>query len=975
MPDSNAGRDQTEMNPSLSQAQSGQSSRVLEGLYNISLASRGQTSFEAIFTAVYSELRQIFQLDACYLAVCDMEQAAMFRAVLLVDEGESEYFENTPFGSLTGAVINERQPRLYRDLAEHRAGFQRTPDAFGNVQKLSRSWIGVPLLVGANAVGVISLQSYAPDMYGHADMDLLQRIGNVIAVVVENAWLDQREQELRAALAAQVSARTTELNALSLLAAEMIQQQPLTILMERALGLVVPLFELNAGTVRVLDQRRDTLSLLAQHGFDEAYVRRAEHIPLRGSAPGKIVCDNAPLVVERDLAEQGLWGLSQHTPYASILGVPLRVGERVLGALSLFGLGEHVFTQQTIDLAQALGNQMAIAIENARLFADQQRQIRELDTIGQVGQLISASYDLDQMLSGVHHAIDDVLHPSVFFLLLCEPETRAITHAIFIEEGQPVLLDWLGRPPRPGSLSNWIIEQREPLLFEDLPHQREELAARGIEPQAIGRENTVCSWVGVPLLSQRGEPIGVLALQDYQSHHYDGQTIDFLTQIATHISLGTQKVRLLADRERQIDANTRLFAAEQEARRTADTLREVARVLSGSFDSREVLALVLGELKNVIAYDTASIMLPDGDVLRTVAANGFAPQQQTRGIPIYSERSAAGLVVQTRLPQVIKDVQQSANWSHVTMVGNIRSWLGVPLIVKGALLGVLNIDSRQVDHFTPRDVEVAQTFASQAAVALENARLYEESVTRVEQELEIARRIQSNLFPHTLPQMTGLELDARCIPARETGGDFFDFVLLDENEPGMLAMFVGDASGKSIPGAMLMAIAHSIVRSEARDHQTPEVVMRETNRWVVQDVPPRTFVALCYATLDLAHRRLALANAGQLTPLRRRADGTIDALEVDGPRLPLGIDPTVVYECMEVELAPGDLVLIYTDGIVEAQNINHELFGFERVETLLRDFGYLAPGALCDHILAAIAAFTDGTPPHDDMTLVALRVA
>ncbi|MBC8161736.1 MAG: GAF domain-containing protein [Roseiflexaceae bacterium] len=934
--------------------------RVLDALYNITLASRGQSSFLAIFTAVYQQLRLVFPLDACYLAVCDNEQDQLFRAVLLVDEGVAEYFERVPFGSLTGAVMNARQPRLYRDLAEDRASLSETPNSFGNRQRLSRSWLGVPLLVGANAVGVVSLQSYAPDLYGEADIDLLQRLSNVIAVVIENAWLDQREHDLRGALASQVSQRTTELLTLSSLAAVMVQQRPLPELMDRALDLIVPLFGLDAGTVRVLDQRRDGLALLAQRGFAQGYVEQAQVIPLRGSAPGKIVRENAPLVIERDLAGAGLPWLAQHLPYTALLGVPLRVGERVLGALSLFGVGEQSFPQDVVDLAQALGNQIAIAVENAQLFAGQQRQIRELDTIGHIGQIVSASYNLDEILREVYRALDQVLQSSVFFLLICEPQTRAISHSIFIEEGTQVTLDWQGQPPRKGSLSNWIIEQREPLLLEDVPNQREELAARGIAPQPVGQQNMVYSWVGVPLLSQEGEPIGVLALQDYTSYRYDSQTIDFLTQIATHISLGIQKVRL--------------FAAEQEARRTADTLREVARVLSSSFDTRALLALVLRELKQVITFDTATIMQPDGDVLRVVAAHGFAPDQLHCEISLRVGVSAAGLVVQTRQPYVIPDISVSPDWSPALSNEQTRSWLGVPLIAKGMLLGVLCIDARVVDHFTPRDVEVAQAFASQSAVALENARLYEESVTRVEQELEIARRIQSNLFPHALPQLAGLELDARCIPARETGGDFFDFVV-GEDEQAPLALFVGDASGKSIPGAMLMAIARSIVRSEARDHQTPELVMRETNRWVAQDVPPRTFVALCYATLDLPQRRLALANAGQLTPLRRRANGLVDELEVSGPRLPLGIAADTPYEALEVQLEPGDLVLLFTDGIVEAKNAQRELFGFARVEALLDTHGHLPPSQLCDQLLAAIAAFTGDTPPHDDMTLVALRVA
>jgi len=297
--------------------------------------------------------------------------------------------------------------------------------------------------------------------------------------------------------------------------------------------------------------------------------------------------------------------------------------------------------------------------------------------------------------------------------------------------------------------------------------------------------------------------------------------------------------------------------------------------------------------------------------------------------------------------------------------------LGVPLIAKGQVLGVLNIDSHTPGHFSDRDMEVAFTFANQAAVALENARLYQESVARVEREMEIAREIQSNLFPRHLPQINGMTIAARAVPARETGGDFYDVVPLGRERFGLL---IGDASGKSIPGALLMAVARSTARSEARDHELPETVMRETNGLIASDVPPRSFVALSYATLDVDTRILALSNAGQLSPLRRRRDGTVEYFDVPGPVLPLGIISDTPYAALEVPLEAGDLLVFYTDGIVEAHNARQELFGFERLEQLLRENGHLAPTELIDAILKEVEAFSHGVAQHDDMTLLVVRV-
>lgn len=956
------------------QAQAARDRRALEALRSLSLSCRGATQYRPIFEAVARELRQVFRFDAFYIAVCDPAKEGHFRAVLMVDEGVHEYCEDEDFGRLTGMVVSSHRPLLFRDLDTERSKFGEAPTTFGHTEKRSRSWLGIPLLVGADSIGVISLQSYEPHLYDEDDTDLLQRFGDVVAVVLENTWLDLQQQALGAALSRQVTERTVELQTLSLIAAELVVQQPLPTLLGHVLDMILPLFHMDAGTVRMYDTVRDELVLLMSRGFSAEYSREAASIPLTETISGIIARENRPLVVEDRLDASTLSYLGPHLPFTSMLGVPLRAGGQVLGSLSMFGHAPHAFAPQVVELAQAVGNQIAIAVENARLFESQKRQIRELNAIGQVGQLISASYDFQEMLDCVQQSVCDLLQPSVFYLLICSPDTKIITHAILLEDGQQLGEAWIGSPPRAGSATAWIFEHAEPLLLQDMQAQMGDLHKRGIFPKPIGTGIESRSWVGVPLRAGGSEPIGVLVLQDYRSYMYDDETVDFLSQIASHLSLGVQKVRLFEERERQLVENARLYEAEQEARRTADTLREVARVLGASFDPREVLELMLRELKNVIAYDSASIMLLDRDILRFAAVQGFDSRLMMREIHIHARVSGAGAVVARREPILIPDVVATKDWMPTPGVPQvIHSWIGVPLISQGRVIGVLNIDSKQIGYFSQRDVDVAQAFANQAAVALENARLYEESITRVEQELEIARHIQSNLFPHVLPQLHGLVVAARCVPARETGGDFFDFVPLAGDRA--LALFVGDASGKSIPGAMLMAIAHSIVRAESRDRRLPHEVIREANAWISKDVPPRSFVALCYAMLDLDQQRLLISNAGQLTPIRRRADGELFYLETPGPRLPLGILPETRYESLEVAVDHGDLLLMFTDGIVEAQNADHELFGFARLEAILRSYAGDDPHLLIDQITNAITLFCGDVPPHDDMTLLALSIA
>jgi phosphoserine phosphatase RsbU/P len=497
-----------------------------------------------------------------------------------------------------------------------------------------------------------------------------------------------------------------------------------------------------------------------------------------------------------------------------------------------------------------------------------------------------------------------------------------------------------------------IYVTRRPLVITDIERDPRAEASR-----ATFRAMGITSLVVVPLIS-RDRIFGSISLDSYNEPLIFGsEELDLMMTVATSIAAAVE--------------NAQLFAAEQEQRRTADTLREMARVLSSSFNPDEVLRLILGELQKLIAYDTASIMLLDGDQLRMVASRGRPGGDDVRGISLPLEGSAAGEVVRRHEPLLWLAGRNDGAWVQIPTAVNIRAWIGAPLIARGNMLGVLNIDLRSgsTATFRERDIEVARTFANHAAVALENAQLYQESIARIEQELEIARRIQANLFPRQLPNVSGLTMAARCLPARETGGDFYDMVNLN-NRVGVI---VGDVSGKSLPAAMLMAVARSTSRSEARNHETPWLVLTQTNRWLVDDVPNNAFVALSYAVVDPQQGRVTLASGGQLSPLLRRASGETSFIHAP-PALPLGMFPDITYGQVDIELHAGDTLLFYTDGIVEAHDPTRALFGFERLETLMARWGHLPPDDLIALILVEVNRFTRDAPTHDDMTLVVVRV-
>lgn len=280
-------------------------------------------------------------------------------------------------------------------------------------------------------------------------------------------------------------------------------------------------------------------------------------------------------------------------------------------------------------------------------------------------------------------------------------------------------------------------------------------------------------------------------------------------------------------------------------------------------------------------------------------------------------------------------------------------------------------------HFRDELDDLADTF-NQMSTQLEQ--LYRERVEqeRIQREIEIARRVQQALFPAQIPQIPGLEIAAFCRPHRETSGDFYDLLALGD---GNLGVVIGDVSGKSIPAAMVMVSAQSTIRAEAHNHSSPAEVLSHSNDMLYQNIPRGMFAAVSFARLDAHEGEMVWANAGQIYPvlLHRLRPPDPNAypryLETTGAAFPLGITGAIEYNDQPLRLIPGDTVLFYTDGVIEAMNIEREIYGFERLERLVRTLAAdLSPQALIDAVLTDVTAFVGQADQHDDITLVAVKL-
>ncbi len=299
--------------------------------------------------------------------------------------------------------------------------------------------------------------------------------------------------------------------------------------------------------------------------------------------------------------------------------------------------------------------------------------------------------------------------------------------------------------------------------------------------------------------------------------------------------------------------------------------------------------------------------------------------------------------------------------------------LTIPLVSQGELVGLLNLGSRLSEQdYSADDRGLLNTLATQAGPAVRVAQLVREHQSqarereRIEQELRVARIIQHTLLPKDLPALPGWQLAAYYQAAREVGGDFYDFLSFED---GRLGIVIGDVTDKGIPAALMMASTRSVLRAVAQRLIKPGVVLERVNDSLCPDTPPNMFVTCLYAVLDPSSGRLQYANAGHDLPYWRHSRG-VSELRATG--MPLGLMPGMKYEEKEITLAPGDSVLFYSDGIVEAHNVQRMMFGFPRLMKLVGE--HAGDMDLKDFLLEQLAAFTGPDwEQEDDVTLVTLQ--
>lgn len=565
-----------------------------------------------------------------------------------------------------------------------------------------------------------------------------------------------------------------------------------------------------------------------------------------------------------------------------------------------------------------------------------------LDFLLEVSAVTSETLDLDKLMSSVAEIVKDVIPHELFAILLYSEKTRSLRMRYSIghrEEVARKLLIPLGE-----GITGSAGAARQPVLVKDVR----------LDKRYLNALDAVRAELAVPMLV-RGKLVGVIDVQSTRVNAFSEQDRALLALIASRVAVAIDNARL----HRLLERQNRMFRV----------LAHLSREFSSLLDLDELLSKVSGTIRALINFDAFGIFLlrEDAGVLECRFSQRYDETGSVRNIDV--GQGVVGAAVKTR--EVIRVGDVTKDPRYIAFHGETRSEIAVPLILRDRVIGAMNLESVRYSYFTDEHVRTLSLLAPQIATSVENARLYEElgqREQRMEQDLNAAYKLQSVLLPRTMSDITGLDVAVRTRPARSISGDLYD--LFDRSEEYTLIAF-GDVSGKGAAAAIYGALISGLLRILAPRRRSPAELMRLLNEALLERKVDAQYATLSVLIWNAKKRLFTVAAAGTLPPLVCRK-GTI--IDINATGVPIGLLENQVYDEIQVQAEPGDLIVLGSDG-VEDQLSGENDYGRDRLESLIKKNCSASPEQLVTLIFEDIDEFRGSTPLTDDQSIVAMRVA
>ncbi len=640
----------------------------------------------------------------------------------------------------------------------------------------------------------------------------------------------------------------------------------------------------------------------------------------------------------------------------SALLVPMRAGDELIGVLALFAAKPRAYVQIHGRNLASMCAQAAVTIQNARLYAAERKRAAQLAAISEISRQIAALIDLDELLQKVVNQIRErfgYTHVHIF--------TVEEGYAVFRASTHPRGAEWrergVGHRVGVDGIVGWVAAAGEPLVANDVSQEPRFMPYPDQEPTETRSEIVVPLTIGKQVT-------GVLDIESRELNAFGDEDLFVSKTLAAQIAVAVE--------------DARLFDSQKEEAYYLNVMLQVSQNLAATADLDEALETVVRITPLLVGVARCAALLyhPGERKFAPAKAYGLSKHLQA-ALMDFEFRSddafAFAQMYRDQTPLMIEDAASSGllRPELIQMFG-IRSLLLAPLITRGEIVGALMVDQgARPRRFSAHEIEVVMGIANQAAVAIESARLNQsaEEKKRLDHELRLARQIQKSFLPDACPRVPGYELCSLWQTAREVSGDFYDFVTL---HGGRVGMTIADVSDKGMAAAMFMALSRTILRTMAIGKPTARETIERANDLILADAHSDMFVTVFYAILDPQAHRLTYVNAGHNPPLfYHAARKELTTLKEHG--LALGVLEGISQKEHEVDIAPGDLILMYTDGVTDAINAQEEEFGEDRLADLVVANAHLSVEGLVDEIKQAVTDFAGEGVRFDDVTMIALK--
>jgi sigma-B regulation protein RsbU (phosphoserine phosphatase) len=503
--------------------------------------------------------------------------------------------------------------------------------------------------------------------------------------------------------------------------------------------------------------------------------------------------------------------------------------------------------------------------------------------------------------------------------------------------------------PRGQGIISWVAEHQEPVIINDVAAD-----SRFYRPLEEMGGIKCRSILAIPLIG-RGQMIGVIEAINKIDGDFNERDLDTLVGLANQIAVAIENARLYREAKKEATERQLLY--------------EVGKKLSSTLNINEVLKLILDSLRKVVGFDAGAVFLINNEKgeVSTVYSEGYE-EAHAEFVQLKLGQGLVGWVAKSGESVIVPDVSKDSR--YIKAIDGTMSEIVAPIKLDNRVIGVLNLECRQLSAFDKHSLELIKTFASHAAISIDRANLHGKMLEsqRLEEQLSIAREIQLTFIPKKDPSILGYDISGINIPSGEVGGDYFDFIRIIEHQTGIA---IADVAGKGIPASLIMAAFRASLIAEIRNNYAIRMICKKVNSLIYESVERENYVTAVYGVLDSKNDILTFSNCGHNRPIFLRNDGRVEYLTEGGPAL--GVVPDSDYEERPVYLRSGDLILFYTDGVTEAYNDNNEEFGINRLIETLRMYRKLRSPEILQRVNERVREFASESHIFDDLTMIALK--